>query len=57
MRLCFRPLPELEGVRKQSLNYVDTELAAQYQTQGRTRTIDVKVDADETVSETKEESE
>ena len=53
----LRPLPELEGVRKQSLNYVDTELAAQYQTQGRTRTIDVQVDADETVSETKEESE
>lgn len=30
----LRPLPELAGVRKQSLNYVDTDIAIQYQTQG-----------------------
>ncbi|MCM1218123.1 MAG: phage portal protein [Lachnospiraceae bacterium] len=30
--LGLRPLPELEGVRKQSLNYVDVDIAAQYQT-------------------------
>ena len=32
-RVAFglRPLPELEGVRKQSLNYVDVEIANQYQ--------------------------
>ena len=29
--LGLRPLPELEGVRKQSLNYVDVDIAAQYQ--------------------------
>lgn len=33
-RVAFglRPLPELEGVRMQSLNYVNVELAAKYQT-------------------------
>lgn len=38
-RVAFglRPLPELEGVRMQSLNYVDVNLAAQYQTQGKTQ--------------------
>ena len=35
----LRPLPELSGVRKQSLNYVDTDMAIQYQMQGRTETI------------------
>lgn len=30
--LGLKPLPELEGVRRQSLNYVDVELAAEYQT-------------------------
>lgn len=30
----LRPLPELAGARKQSLNYVDTDIAIQYQTQG-----------------------
>ena len=29
--LGLRPLPELEGVRKQSLNYVDVDIANQYQ--------------------------
>ena len=29
----LRPLPELQGVRKQSLNYVDVEIANTYQTQ------------------------
>ena len=28
----LKPIPELEGVRKQSLNYVDVEIANQYQT-------------------------
>ena len=28
----LRPLPELEGVRMMSLNYVNVNLAAQYQT-------------------------
>lgn len=38
-RVAFglRPLPELAGVRMQSLNYVDVTLAAQYQTQGKTQ--------------------
>ncbi len=30
----FKPLPELEGVRKQSLNYVDVSIANQYQLKG-----------------------
>ena len=32
-RVAFglRPLPELEGVRMQSLNYVNVEIAAKYQ--------------------------
>lgn len=34
--LGLSPLPELEGVRKQSLNYVDVRLAAKYQ-MGRTK--------------------
>lgn len=35
-RVAFglRPLPELEGVRKQSLNYIDVNLARQYQLTG-----------------------
>lgn len=35
-RVCFgmRPLPELVGVRKQSLNYVDVNIANQYQLNG-----------------------
>lgn len=35
-RVCFglRPLPELVGVRKQSLNYVDVNIANQYQLTG-----------------------
>lgn len=40
----LRPLPELEGVRKQSLNYLDTKLAAQYQVKGQ---IDEKDDGDD----------
>lgn len=37
-RVAFglRPLPELEGVRMQSLNYVDVNIAGQYQMQGKT---------------------
>ena len=27
----LRPLPELQGVRKQSLNYVDVDIAGKYQ--------------------------
>ena len=36
-RVAFglRPLPELAGVRKQSLNYVDAEIANQYQLQNQ----------------------
>ena len=36
-RVAFglRPLPELEGVRMQSLNYVDVNIAGQYQMQGK----------------------
>ena len=35
-RVAFglKPLPELEGVRMQSLNYVNIEYAKQYQTGG-----------------------
>ena len=29
----YRPLKELEGIRKQSLNYIDTNIASAYQTQ------------------------
>ena len=37
-RVAFglRPLPELEGVRMQSLNYVDVNIAGKYQMQGKT---------------------
>lgn len=31
----LNPLPELEGVRKQSLNYIDSEIANEYQLQGK----------------------
>lgn len=36
-RIAFglRPLPELEGVRMQSLNYVDVNIAGKYQMQGK----------------------
>ena len=36
-RVAFglRPLPELEGVRMQSLNYVDVNIAGKYQMQGK----------------------
>lgn len=34
--LGLRPLPELAGVRMQSLNYVNVEYAREYQTQGQT---------------------
>lgn len=37
----LRPLPELEGVRKQSLNYVDSDKAIDYQMAGRTETVPV----------------
>ena len=30
--LGLKPLPELEGIRMQSLNYVNVNIAAQYQT-------------------------
>ena len=33
--LGLRPLPELEGVRKASLNYVDVDIANQYQMQNK----------------------
>lgn len=41
-RVAFglRPLPELEGVRMQSLNYVNAEIAARYQLDGRQETAD-----------------
>lgn len=32
--LGLMPLPELEGVRKQSLNYVDVDIANNYQLDG-----------------------
>lgn len=34
----LKPLPELEGVRKQSLNYVDVAIANQYQAGGSAKT-------------------
>ncbi len=36
-RVAFglRPLPELEGKRKQSLNYIDVEFAQHYQLQNK----------------------
>ncbi len=39
-RVAFglRPLPELEGVRMQSLNYVNVEIAARYQLEGKQET-------------------
>ncbi len=37
----LRPLPELEGVRKQSLNYCDSDKAIDYQMAGRTETVPV----------------
>lgn len=34
--LGLKPIAELDGVRKQSLNYVDVEIANEYQTKGQT---------------------
>lgn len=48
--LGLRPLAELEGVRKQSLNYVDVEIANQYQTGGE----DSSNESDEEVEENDE---
>lgn len=39
----LRPLPELEGVRRQSLNYVDADKALVYQMSGRTEKIPVQI--------------
>lgn len=47
--LGLRPLPELEGKRYMSLNWVDADMAAQYQMQGKVN-VDV-VDESKTVSE------
>lgn len=47
--LGLRPLPELEGKRYMSLNWIDAENAAQYQT-GKKVNVDV-VDENKTVSE------
>ena len=47
--LGLRPLPELEGKRYMSLNWVDAEKANQYQL-GETVNVDV-VDENKTVSE------
>lgn len=47
--LGLRPLPELAGKRYQSLNWVSSDLAAQYQTNGMK---DTKIDV---VDETKQE--
>ena len=47
--LGLRPLPELEGKRYMSLNWVDADMAAQYQMQGKVN-VDV-VDENKTVSE------
>lgn len=49
------PLEELKGVRKQSLNYVDSEKAIMYQMQGRTETIPVQIEASETGDENDEQ--
>jgi len=50
--LGLRPLPELEGKRYMSLNWIEADLAAQYQT----KTLESgKVNVD-VVDETKEES-
>lgn len=43
----LRPLPELEGVRKQSLNYVDVEIANQYQIQGSQKEEEPKEEPEE----------
>ena len=53
----LRPLPELEGVRKQSLNYVDTSMAIQYQMQGKDAPVDVPVDAEEQTDSEEDEDE
>ena len=53
----LRPLPELEGVRKQSLNYVDTSMAIQYQMQGKDAPVDVPVDAEEQTDSEEERDE
>ena len=50
----LKPLPELAGVRKQSLNYVDEQMAAQYQMQGRTETAPVEADMEESDEDGKE---
>ena len=47
--LGLRPLPELEGKRYMSLNWIDADNAAQYQT-GKKVNVDV-VDENKTVSE------
>ena len=47
--LGLRPLPELEGKRYMSLNWIDADKAAQYQT-GKKINVDV-VDEDKTVTE------
>jgi HK97 family phage portal protein len=43
------PLEELKGVRKQSLNYVDSDKALTYQMQGRTETMPIKIEEKEEV--------
>lgn len=56
----LRPLPELEGVRRQSLNYVDTSIAEQYQltaaANGKKVTINVDEDESEEDGENDEEA-
>ena len=56
----MRPLPELAGVRKQSLNYVDTSIAEQYQltaaVNGKKVTINVDEDESEEDGENDEEA-
>lgn len=62
-RIAFglRPLPELEGVRMQSLNYVNVDLAATYQTQSKQTNVNVnnggdkKDESDENKDESKQE--
>lgn len=52
-RIAFglRPLPELEGIRMQSLNYVNVEIANQYQTGTKEDKPHESEDNDETVDE------
>ncbi len=56
-RVAFglRPLPELEGIRMQSLNYVNVEYAKEYQTGGNSSSESDEPDEDDENDENEEE--